>query len=173
MHDAVTCEALIAAPRERVWAALTEPAHLAAWFGDTAEIDLRRGGGVRFGWRADEVCTGVVVKVEPVRRFAFRWDAFGTIKDPGLYTRVDFRLHRSDDATRLVVVESGFAALAVAESEDRLAHVLQEHVDGWRNEICDLVRYLATDEVSLDPTGAETVRPASAAAGSASRTARD
>ena len=32
------------AGRERVWAAITDPAELALWFGDEAELDLRVGG---------------------------------------------------------------------------------------------------------------------------------
>jgi uncharacterized protein YndB with AHSA1/START domain len=157
MHDAVTCEATIAAPRGSVWHALTEPVQLARWFGRSAEVDPRRGGGVRFGWLPDEICRGVVVDIDPPRRFAFRWDAFGTIRDPGLYTRVEFRLYKDEQDTRVVVVESGFAALVDLVGEEHLAQVLHEHVEGWRNEMGDLVRYLAAPESQIGHDGMHAV----------------
>ena len=42
--DRIDHEVLVEAPPERVWAIVTEPAHVGAWFGDSAEIDLRPGG---------------------------------------------------------------------------------------------------------------------------------
>ena len=44
--DRIEQEIVIAAPIERVWAVLTEPAHVGRWFGQggPAEIDLRPGG---------------------------------------------------------------------------------------------------------------------------------
>jgi uncharacterized protein YndB with AHSA1/START domain len=38
-------QTFIAAPTERVWAVLTEPVHIAGWFGDTAEIELNKAAG--------------------------------------------------------------------------------------------------------------------------------
>ena len=44
--DRIEREVMIAASPERVWAVLTEPAHVGTWFGtgSPAEIDLRPGG---------------------------------------------------------------------------------------------------------------------------------
>jgi uncharacterized protein YndB with AHSA1/START domain len=49
-QDWIEREVLIEASRERVWAVLTDPTHIAVWFGDTAEMDLRPGGKAAFGW---------------------------------------------------------------------------------------------------------------------------
>ncbi len=48
-HDVIEREVLIEASRERVWAVLTEPHHVAGWFGYNAEQDqiARASGRVR------------------------------------------------------------------------------------------------------------------------------
>ena len=63
---------LVAAPVDAVWRALVDGGHLAAWFGDDADIDACPGGQLvvsEDGRRR----RGVVVDVEPGRRLAFRW----------------------------------------------------------------------------------------------------
>jgi hypothetical protein len=49
--DRIEREIFINASQERVWAVLTEAEHLAGWFGDCAEVDLRPGGKLVFGWK--------------------------------------------------------------------------------------------------------------------------
>ena len=39
--DRIERELLLSHPIEKVWAAITEPAQLVQWFGQTAEVDLR------------------------------------------------------------------------------------------------------------------------------------
>ncbi len=63
---------VVAAPPDAVWQALVEDGHLAAWFGDDAEVDPFPGGQLvvsEDGRRR----RAVVVDIEPGRRFAFRW----------------------------------------------------------------------------------------------------
>ncbi|QXC60797.1 SRPBCC family protein [Aquihabitans sp. G128] len=68
---------LLPHPVERVWAALTEPDELAAWFPTTIEGDLEPGASLRFGFRgtadASLGFTGAVVAVDPPRLLAFLW----------------------------------------------------------------------------------------------------
>ena len=45
-------------PVEKVWGAVTEPAHLAQRFPSTVEVDLRVGGAMRFGFGDEMVVTG-------------------------------------------------------------------------------------------------------------------
>jgi uncharacterized protein YndB with AHSA1/START domain len=62
-------------PIDKVWRAVTEPEHLAAWFPSPVELDLRPGGAMRFPEFGDgEGSTGRVVTVEPPHRFVFLWD---------------------------------------------------------------------------------------------------
>jgi uncharacterized protein YndB with AHSA1/START domain len=48
----IRLECTIAAPRERVWAALTERNRLQAWLCDEAWIEARPGGRYAFRWRS-------------------------------------------------------------------------------------------------------------------------
>jgi uncharacterized protein YndB with AHSA1/START domain len=142
MRDCVTREIEVTAGLDRVWPALTDAAQVAQWFGDTAEVDLRVGGAVRFTWAPGEVSAGVVTTVEPMRTFAYRWDVFGTVVDPGLFTLVEFRLRPVEAGTAVRVTETGLRRLVEAGVAPDLEELLEEHVDGWRNEMSDLARYL-------------------------------
>ena len=48
LPDAITREIDIDAPPEVVWSIVTEARHLAGWFSDEVEIDLRPGGQFKF-----------------------------------------------------------------------------------------------------------------------------
>jgi uncharacterized protein YndB with AHSA1/START domain len=88
---------------EGVWAALTKPDRLSAWFGAIAvEAELRPGGRITFE-HEDAVWRGVVEAVDPPRRFAFRWLA--PVGGSGERTRVEFRLEETEEGTRLAVRE--------------------------------------------------------------------
>ena len=65
-------EILIEAPIDVVWAVLTEPEHVAGWFSDSAEVDLRPGGDATFTWHEHGSALAWVERVEPPRFFAFR-----------------------------------------------------------------------------------------------------
>ena len=125
----------IRAPRERVWAALTQPTELLGWFPtEHAAVDLRPGGLASFVWEesADEAIVDVV---EPPGRFVFRWRPAGLDR---LYTTVSFSLEEIEGGTRLTLVESGFASLP-----DQIAQQSQEENDGgWRDELEELKTYL-------------------------------
>jgi uncharacterized protein YndB with AHSA1/START domain len=96
-------------PPDAVWAAITTPARLAAWFGASVEIEPRRGGAVRFRWRDGTERRGVVETAERPWRFAFRWRPIVRMSDGvgiGDVTRVEFRLEPASGGTRLTVTES-------------------------------------------------------------------
>ena len=48
--DSIERELVLPVPRARVWAALTEPEALNAWFGTRAIVDLQPGGSLTFIW---------------------------------------------------------------------------------------------------------------------------
>ncbi len=144
--DQIERETTIEAPVERVWALLTESEHVGRWFGDAgAEIDLRPGGEMVMRWAEHGETRGRVEAVEPHRRFAYRWapyrDPGGTEPDEGNSTLVEFTLSAEGDATRLRVVESGFAALAC--SDEQRAKNLASNTEGWGLELGDLADYAA------------------------------
>ena len=142
--DQIERETVINAPVERVWALITEAEHLGRWFGDAgAEIDLRPGGAMVLRWTDHGTSHGRVVAVEPHTRFSYRWAPF---KDPGgdepvegNSTLVEFTLEADGDATRLRVVESGFATLDTSEAQRANNH--KSNTDGWQHETDELRRY--------------------------------
>jgi uncharacterized protein YndB with AHSA1/START domain len=141
--DAIERELILPVPRERVWAALTQPDRLSAWFGTQATVDLRPGGALTFIW--DNAAsgeqftnTGVIEVVEPPSRFVFRWhvaDGVHAEAPPdGPTTRVEFTLDDHPEGTRLRLVETGFAGLADAARDG--------NTRGWQNELGELAAYL-------------------------------
>jgi uncharacterized protein YndB with AHSA1/START domain len=136
MQDSVERQLTIKAPIEVVWDALTNPAIVSRWFGDEAEIDLRPGGAIVFGWTKEGYGRfhARIERVEPPHLLAYRWaSAAGTPVDDGPSTVVEFRLRAEDDTTELHLVESGFAAMP-----DGDAHAA-ENAQGWRSELDELV----------------------------------
>jgi uncharacterized protein YndB with AHSA1/START domain len=137
--DSIEREVILPVPPARVWAALTQPDQLGAWFGTHASIDLRPGGEVVFTWDGSTgprgSSRGVIETVEPPQRFAFRWQAS---PDDAPMTRVEFTLEPHAEGTRLFVVESGFANLR-PELRTR-----ESHQEGWQRELGELAQFLVT-----------------------------
>ncbi|MFS0703166.1 SRPBCC family protein [Cellulomonas sp. 179-A 9B4 NHS] len=135
--DALTVSRTVrlAAPRARVWAALTEADLLARWFGDEASLpDLRPGGAGSLTWHDHGTFDLRVEACDPQERFAFTWAARpGAPLAADSSTTVRFTLEDDGDGTLLTVVETGFDALA----GDALA-ALEDHRGGWTAELDEL-----------------------------------
>jgi uncharacterized protein YndB with AHSA1/START domain len=138
--DWIEREIMIDASRERVWAVLTEPKHVAGWFGDSAEIDLRPGGKAAFGWTEHGTHLAVIERVDEPNLFSYRW-ARGTDSEPatGTSTLVEFTLTEVPTGTLLRVVETGFASLHGGADEQEQA--VKENTEGWTSELAELKEY--------------------------------
>jgi uncharacterized protein YndB with AHSA1/START domain len=138
--DRIEREIIINAPQDRVWAVLTEPDHVAHWFGDSAEVDLRPGGKMIFGWKEHGNHHARVERVEPPGFFSYRW-ARPTGIEPasGNSTLVEFTLIPEGLTTRLRVVETGFASLDGSQ-EDR-GTAVKQNTEGWISELGELQEY--------------------------------
>jgi uncharacterized protein YndB with AHSA1/START domain len=138
--DRIEHEIIINAPQDRVWAVLTEADHVAQWFGDSAEVDLRPGGKMVFGWKEHGNHLALVESVEPPGFFSYRW-ARATGEEPvaGNSTLVEFTLTPDGPGTRLRVVETGFASLDAGEDEKATA--VNENTEGWISELGELQEY--------------------------------
>jgi uncharacterized protein YndB with AHSA1/START domain len=136
-------EVLIEAPIDVVWSVLTEPEHVAGWFSNSAEIDLRPGGEATFDWpEHGGAARAWVERVEPPRTFSFRWvRSVGEEQRKDSSTLVEFTLAAEGDQTRLRVVESGFRELAW--SEDKKSQYAAENTRGWQLELDELVEYIS------------------------------
>jgi uncharacterized protein YndB with AHSA1/START domain len=138
--DRIEREIMIEAPLDVVWELVTDPEHVGAWFGDAAEIDLQPGGDAAFTWQSGGRFLARVEKVEPPRLFSFRWARpQDTPPAEGNSTLVEFILSAEGEATRLTVVESGFATLA--RSEDEKARHFADNTEGWSVELGHLREY--------------------------------
>ncbi len=147
--DRISREVVIDAPPDRVWAIVTDPRHVARWFSDEAEIDLRPGGAMLLTWHGHGTYRGRVEAVDPPHRFAFRWlRREDNEPGDGASTLVEFVLATEGSGTRLCVVESGFQRLAWPE-EDK-ARYAGENADGWVLELNQLSEYAVSLGCSPD-----------------------
>jgi uncharacterized protein YndB with AHSA1/START domain len=132
----------IAATIEKVWSAVTEPAHISKWFG-TAVLD-GAGVGAR-GTLTFPDYGAVPLRIEAIdepRMVSYRWgndDALGELADevdPEHSTVFTFTLEALPDGTLLTVVETGFET-----TSDPTAN-LESHRQGWDSELDKLVSLL-------------------------------
>ena len=137
----VTRTVSIAAPIEKVWAAITEPEHMARWFGQAAVLDelaVGAGGVISFDGYGDFPVQ--IEELDPPRVIAYRWSNENARPvspiDLEHSTVFRFTLEPFDGGTRLTVVESGFENLADP------AGSLEGNRSGWDSELDELVDYL-------------------------------
>ncbi len=125
----------VQASRERVWMAITDPAELAMWFGDEAELDLRVGGDGAMTWENHGRYEMRVEEVDAPRRLVWSWVGGGGVAfDDAQTTRVEWELTtREDGGTTLYLRESGFL-----NDHDR-----GQNDHGWDEELGELVQLLA------------------------------
>jgi uncharacterized protein YndB with AHSA1/START domain len=141
----------IDAPCPRVFAVLTDPAQVAAWWAPKGwytphvEMDVRPGGKYRFGMRSDDdpslmYVHGEYLVVEPPHRLVFtyiwepegagaRWIEEGLTK---LRTTVTIELREIGQKTELKIVHEGFPT---RQGRD-------QHQDGWASNFDCLEDYL-------------------------------
>lgn len=142
--DRIDREISIAAPVDRVWAVITEPEHVGAWFGQGAptSVDLRPGGIMVLDHGQYGRFLTRIEKVDPPHYLAYRWasaypDEEATDTNS---TLVEFTLTPDGEGTRLTLSESGFAALTIPpEREATAGHA--SHSGGWTEVLGNLRRY--------------------------------
>ena len=141
VDENIVGEVEIAASPERVYAALTDPAELAAWWGSEEvyrtydwESDLRVGG--RRNCRAENRVTGVkstlkgeYLEIDPPRVLAFSWEPSWEKVHP---TVVRIELTAIASGTRLVLTPSGW---------DEAKQARSSHEQGWPRVLGFLVAY--------------------------------
>ena len=114
------------APRELVWAAWTDPAHVARWFGpegfevppESVTIDLRVGGAYELtmvGGGGRQPLTYEIVELDPPRLLVLRCDP---IPEVGIheetFTRVE--LHDHGGKTRMTLSDGPYTEARYAEA---------------------------------------------------------
>ena len=154
--DRIRKTALLHAPLERVWHAISDAQQFGTWFG--AELDGPFVAGTRLSGRivptqvdADvatmqEPYAGTkfvvfVERVEPMRLLSFRWhpyavDAKDYATEPT--TLVEFELAATPEGTRLTVTESGFDGIPL----ERRAQAFASNEQGWVHQLALVAKYL-------------------------------
>lgn len=140
----------VAASRDRVYAAWTDPEQIRQWHapGDfsvaTAEVDLSVGGRYRFGMKHPEkdalrYVGGVYEAIEPGKKLVYTWQ-WEQDEDNVGETRVSVEFRDADNGTEIVLVHERFPTTATRD----------HHSAGWNGCIDKLVHLY-----QLAPTGAE------------------
>lgn len=130
VQPALELTRVLNAPREKVWAAWTDPEMLAqwwwpAWFQTVYEVDLRVGGRYRF--RSADLpdlgilaVTGTYLEVRRPERLVYTWQWEG---EDGPPTRVTVDFLAREDQTELRITHQGFVS----------EHESANHLVGWRD----------------------------------------
>jgi uncharacterized protein YndB with AHSA1/START domain len=141
--DKIEREVVIAAPIERVWAAVTEAEHLGVWFGtgEPARVDFRPGGKIIFDHGVHGDIPARIERIERPRFFSYRWVATGSAPEPveGNSTLVEFTLSPDGDGTLLRVCESGFTRLTL--TGDELRGRYEANAGGWTRKLEEIRQY--------------------------------
>jgi len=130
---------VIAADREKVWRAITQPEHFSHWFGDDLRFErLAVGEAMTFAVGKLQK-TGTIATVEPPERYAFYWTP-----EPGVAARtlVTFHLQAVVDGTLVKVTEEGFDALPEKVRGTRY----DLHHKGWPYQTQRLADYVQTEQ---------------------------
>ena len=129
----------IAAPRERVWHAVTETKQIKQWWGADgyAEItELTPGAAIRFK-TGDGPIFATVRRVEPQQEFAYEWPPHPRYFSVPFVTR--YILDEEDGGTRVTFSETGFEAWP----DDEVCRARFERISGeFRMVLENLKAYL-------------------------------
>jgi uncharacterized protein YndB with AHSA1/START domain len=156
--DRIEKRILLDAPRERVWGAISDARQFGAWFG--VAFDGPFAAGARLTGKIVPTTVDaevakmqkpyegmafqcVVDRIEPLRRFSFRWHPFAVesgvdySKEP--MTLVTFELEETPKGTQLTITESGFDRIPLA----RRAQAFAANEGGWAIQAQLIGKYLA------------------------------
>jgi uncharacterized protein YndB with AHSA1/START domain len=125
-------ERRLAHPPEKVWRAITEPAHLSQWYPfAAAAIDLRVGGAIRFDDGQGTTMDATIVELDPPRIFAFSERAPADMSRES-NDLVHFELHPDGQGCLLIFTHT---------FDDRPAAA--SYASGWHTCLAALDRVLA------------------------------
>lgn len=147
--DRIEMQAAFAAPRPRVWTAITDVKQFNAWFGVMLTSPFTPGATVTGKLTAagfEHLTMSIwIEQVEPERLFSFRWHPYAI--DEGVdftaepTTVVSFTLEDVPGGTRVTLVESGFDALP----ESRRAKAFAMNERGWAIQLENIRKHLAAE----------------------------
>ena len=146
--DSIEQTVEIAAPRQRVWQALTDHEEFGTWFrvaldgpfvpGAASTGRITNPGVEGVQWKAE------IVEMTAPSYFAFRWHPYGIDPDYDYSgetpTLVEFRLEETGTGTRITVRESGFEAIPA----HRMPKAREMNERGWRMQMQNIKAHVET-----------------------------
>lgn len=137
----------LAAPRSRVWRAISDPREFGTWFGLEVEGAFVPGRTTRAkstGEKAGRLHELTIETIEPESVFSYFWHPY-TVEEGRDYageppTRVEFRLEDSGTGTKLTLTESGFSRLPA----DRSDVAFRAHLGGWLHYTGKIAEHVAS-----------------------------
>jgi len=139
---------LLAAPRQLVWQAWTDPVHLAAWWGPAGftnprcEIDVKTGGAIRIDMQAPDgtvyPMSGKFQEVVLIERIVFQSSALDD-KGRALFDVLNTVTFAEEGETTRLTLE----AKAVALHHDSAPNYLKGMDAGWRQTVERLAAWCA------------------------------
>jgi uncharacterized protein YndB with AHSA1/START domain len=147
-------------PPDKVWRALTEPQHLAAWFPTDIEGERRAGAPLRFVFRNGEgpAVEGEMLTYDPPSILEFRWGGGETLR---------FELKQDGQGTLLVfqnTIDQRGKAARDAAGWHACLDILEYHLRGegapwspaerWKQVHDGYVERFGADAATIGPPGA-------------------
>lgn len=120
----------IAAPRERVWQAVTDPAQITQWFAPGTPI-AQRGNIICVLIDGKEIEVAVIELLDPPRQITTR-------QLPEKLIATTYTLAEENGGTRFTVTETGFEALAEEVRQKRF----EQDNAGWEMALANLQAYI-------------------------------
>ena len=156
-QDRIEKKIVLNASLERVWRAISDSRRFGAWFGMEVDGGFVEGQRVLAKIRPTKVDAEVaemqkpydgvtfdllIERIEPMRRFAFRWHPGVPESDETLpddqRTLVVFELEQKPDGVLLTITESGFENVPLARRADAFAG----NEGGWTHQLVLIGKYL-------------------------------
>ena len=145
--DCIEKQALIRAPRSRVWRAIADAREFGAWFGVNLAGPFIPGAHVqgKITSKGYEHLTMEIwiEKMEAERLLSYRWHPFAV--DPAVdyanekTTLVELALSDADAGTLLTITESGFDSVPTG----RRGKAFEMNTKGWETQATQLARFVA------------------------------
>ncbi len=155
--DRIEKSAVLRAPLQRVWRAISDSGEFGTWFGMSVDGPFVQGETVGCTMSATAMDEEIaaqqrelegeafpmhVVTVEEPTRFAFRWNPVPGPEYAELTTLVEFTLTEVDGGVLLEIVESGFDAVP---AEHRTS-AFENNSHGWATQLDLVGRYVSAQQ---------------------------
>ena len=148
MTDRIEKQAILQAPRSRVWRAISDQTEFGTWFavklpagtftaGETVTGNITHPGYEHLQMTVD------VVEILPEERLSFQWHPYAI--DPGVDysaeppTLVTFTLEDAEEGTRVSIVESGFDRIPPERREE----AFKMNESGWSAQLKNIERHVS------------------------------